>query len=66
MRFTSQSMQELFQGLVVHHVVPLDKVYELARKLALRVSAINNGRQWMASHIRRGDCKDTFRFRTFG
>ncbi|KAF8560342.1 hypothetical protein OG21DRAFT_55341 [Imleria badia] len=55
MRFTTQSMRELFQGLVVHHVVPLDKVYGLARKLDLRISAINNGRQWMASHIRRGD-----------
>lgn len=57
MRFTTQSMQELFQSLVVHHVVPLDKVYGLARKLDLRISAINHGRQWMASHIRRGDCR---------
>lgn len=57
MRFTTQSMRELFQDLVVHHVVPLDKVYELARKLDLRMSAINDGRQWMASHIRRGDCR---------
>ncbi|KAH0838292.1 hypothetical protein J3R83DRAFT_6569 [Lanmaoa asiatica] len=55
MRFTTRPMQELFQGLVVHHVVPIDKVYELARKLDFRISAINNGRQWMASHIRRGD-----------
>jgi hypothetical protein len=39
----------------VHHVVPIDKVYELARKLGLRMSAINNGRQWMAAHLRRGD-----------
>ncbi|KAF8445925.1 hypothetical protein L210DRAFT_3392510 [Boletus edulis BED1] len=55
MRFTTQTMRELFQDLVVHHVVPLDKVYKLARKLDFRISAINNGRQWMASHIRRGD-----------
>lgn len=66
MRFTSQSMQELFQGLVLHHVVPLDKVYQLARKLDLRISAINNGRRWMASHIRRGDCRcTTLGFRPF-
>jgi hypothetical protein len=58
-------MQELFQDLVVHHVVPIDKVYELARKLGLRMSAINNGRQWMAAHLRRGDCRCTIRFRTF-
>lgn len=61
MRFTTQSMRELFQDLVVHHVVPLDKVYELARKLDIRISALNDGRQWMASHIRRGDCKFTIR-----
>lgn len=57
MRFTTQSMRELFQRLVLHHVVPLDKVYELARKFDLRISAINDGRQWMAAHIRRGDCR---------
>ncbi|KIJ68468.1 hypothetical protein HYDPIDRAFT_179583 [Hydnomerulius pinastri MD-312] len=55
MRFTSQSAQQLFQRLVLHHVVPLDKVYDLARKLDLRISAMNNGRQWMSSHVRRGD-----------
>jgi len=55
MRFTTHSMQELFQNLVIHHVVPLDKVYELARKLDFRIAAINDGRQWIASHIRRGD-----------
>ena len=65
MRFTTQWMRELFQRLVVHHVVPLDKVYELARKFDFRVSALNNGRQWMASHIRRGDCRCTLRLGAF-
>ncbi|KAF9229267.1 hypothetical protein BS17DRAFT_792228 [Gyrodon lividus] len=55
MLFTSRSTQELFQRLVLHHVVPLDKVHDLARKLDFRISAMNNGRQWMASHVRRGD-----------
>ncbi|KAF8846365.1 hypothetical protein BDN67DRAFT_986692 [Paxillus ammoniavirescens] len=55
MLLTSQPTQELFQRLVLHHVVPIDKVYDLARKLDSRISAMNNGRQWMASHVRRGD-----------
>ncbi|KAG9314347.1 hypothetical protein JVU11DRAFT_5139 [Chiua virens] len=55
MRFTTRSTQESFQDLVLHHVVPLDRVYELARKLDLRISGMNNGRQWMAAHVRRGD-----------
>ncbi|KAH7930947.1 hypothetical protein BV22DRAFT_1077535 [Leucogyrophana mollusca] len=55
LRFTTTTAREEFARVVLHHVVPVDKVYDLARKLDNRISAMNGGRQWLASHMRRGD-----------
>ncbi|KAH7910940.1 hypothetical protein BJ138DRAFT_1064116 [Hygrophoropsis aurantiaca] len=55
MRFTTAAAREDFARVVLHHVVPLDKVYDLARKLDDRISALNGGRQWVSAHMRRGD-----------
>ncbi|EIW86739.1 hypothetical protein CONPUDRAFT_78988 [Coniophora puteana RWD-64-598 SS2] len=55
MRFTTTQSQENFARAVLHEIVALDKVYDLARKLDFRISEMNDGRAWVASHMRRGD-----------
>lgn len=55
MRFTSTEVRENFAHSVLHDIIALDKVYDLARKLDFRMSKMNKGRAWVASHMRRGD-----------
>jgi hypothetical protein len=56
LRFTSVPRRDLFSRLVLYHVHPIDKVYELAEKLASRVKELTGGRMWLGAHMRRGDC----------
>lgn len=57
MRFTSAKARDDFANLILHGVQPMPAVRELGNRLAKRLTEMNNGRMWMAGHMRRGDCK---------
>ena len=55
-RFTTPEARSELQDRVLHYVVPIDAMYALADELALRMRGLVDGRLWMGSHMRRGDC----------
>lgn len=56
LRFTTSQARENFSRLVLYQMRPIDKILELASRLDERMLALNEGRMWMAAHMRRGDC----------
>jgi hypothetical protein len=56
MRFTEPLARNQYANMVVHTLIPPQKVYDLAEDLASRMRQITNNRQWMGAHMRRGDC----------
>ncbi|EGN96359.1 hypothetical protein SERLA73DRAFT_186078 [Serpula lacrymans var. lacrymans S7.3] len=55
LRFASPEKRDAFARIVLHNVVPTDKVLDLARRLDSRLSELNGGRMWVGAHMRRGD-----------
>ncbi|KAG8895708.1 hypothetical protein FRC01_012239 [Tulasnella sp. 417] len=55
MRFTSEASRDDFARTVLYGLRPIDKVRHLAEQVAERMKEKNNGRMWMAGHMRRGD-----------
>lgn len=56
MRFTEQRARNQYANMVVHTLIPPQKVYDLAAVLASRMRQLTQNRQWMGAHMRRGDC----------
>jgi hypothetical protein len=57
MRFTTPAARDNFAKIVLHDVHPPPKVKSLALKVIERMDKLSNGRLWLASHMRRGDCE---------
>jgi len=55
LRFTTPEGRDIFSRLVLYQMRPIDKVLDLASRLDERMLALNDGRMWMAAHMRRGD-----------
>ncbi|KAG8910007.1 hypothetical protein FRC00_009026, partial [Tulasnella sp. 408] len=55
MRFSSEDARDDFARTVLYGLRPIDVVRDLAEKVAQRMKDRNNGRMWMAGHMRRGD-----------
>ncbi|TFY76959.1 hypothetical protein EWM64_g7055 [Hericium alpestre] len=55
LRFTTTEAREIFADFALHHLHAFPKVFELADKLAQRMSDLTEGRLWMGAHMRRGD-----------
>jgi hypothetical protein len=55
LHFTTVARRDFFSRLVLYHVHSIDKVYELAAKLAARMKDKTEGRMWLGAHMRRGD-----------
>jgi len=55
MRFTEAQSRNQYASMVVHTLIPPQKIYDLAEVLASRMRLITKGRQWMGAHMRRGD-----------
>jgi len=55
MRFTEELARNQYANMVLHTLIPPQKVYDLAEVLASRMLLITEGRQWMGAHMRRGD-----------
>lgn len=49
-----------FASKVVHSLIPLQNVFDLAEALSSRMRLWTEGRMWMGAHMRRGDCKYPF------
>ncbi|EIW85491.1 hypothetical protein CONPUDRAFT_80065 [Coniophora puteana RWD-64-598 SS2] len=55
LRFTTPERRDDFSRLVMFDMHPPQKVLDLAAKLGSRMLEMNEGRMWMAAHMRRGD-----------
>jgi hypothetical protein len=62
LRFITVAERELFASTVLHDMRPNGPVRRLALKIRERMENIVEGRQWMGSHMRRGDCEFPFPF----
>jgi hypothetical protein len=56
MLFTTDAAAEEYQRLVLHKLLPIDALQDLADMLAARMAIRTQGRLWMGAHMRRGDC----------
>ncbi|KZV61940.1 hypothetical protein PENSPDRAFT_270835 [Peniophora sp. CONT] len=54
-RFTTQEALKEFQHYVLHDMVPIDAIQNLANHIADRMSERTQRRLWMGAHMRRGD-----------
>ena len=57
LRFTEASVRDGFTNIVLNSVVHPPAFDVIADELAERMFQLNNGRIWMAAHMRRGDCE---------
>ena len=57
MVFTENKARKRYASMVVHALIPPQKVFDLAEVLASRMLLRTEGRMWMAAHMRRKDCK---------
>ena len=48
--------------MVLHGFRPIPAIIHVADRIATRMLAMNDGRMWMAGHMRRGDCEFKLRF----
>ncbi|VDC06539.1 unnamed protein product [Peniophora sp. CBMAI 1063] len=55
LRFTTGEARTQFAGLVLHGVHPIPAVRALGECFSKRMLDLNNGRQYLAAHMRRGD-----------
>lgn len=57
LRFTTEEARDNFARIVLQDIHVTSRVVELAQKIIERMDMLNDGRSWMAAHMRRGDCK---------
>ena len=57
MRFTEELERKRYASRVMHSLIPPQKIFDLAEVLSSRMLLRTEGRMWMGTHIRRGDCK---------
>ena len=57
MRFTEDIERSKYASLAVHALIQPQPILTLAETLAARMRKLNNGRLWMGTHMRRGDCE---------
>ena len=57
MRFTEELSRKRFASKVVHALIPPQKIFDLAEVLSSRMRLRTEGRMWMGTHMRRGDCE---------
>jgi hypothetical protein len=55
--YTTEEARDDFARIVLQDVRASERVHALAEKVVLRMNGLNDGRTWMAAHMRRGDCK---------
>ncbi|EIW85510.1 hypothetical protein CONPUDRAFT_162695 [Coniophora puteana RWD-64-598 SS2] len=55
LRFTTPERRDTFSEMVLYDTHAPQAVYDLAAKLANRMVEMNEGRMWIAAHMRRGD-----------
>ncbi|KAF9511689.1 hypothetical protein BS47DRAFT_1468488 [Hydnum rufescens UP504] len=53
--FTTVEERIRFTDLVLHGFRPIPQIVHVAERIATRMLAVNDGRMWMTSHMRRGD-----------
>lgn len=54
--FTTEKGRDNFATIVLRNLRPSEEVRNLAKRLVRRMHALNQGRHWIAAHMRRGDC----------
>ncbi len=57
MRFTTRLALNEYLHVVLHDIRHIDAVISLADLMVQRLYDLVGGRLWMATHMRRGDCK---------
>ena len=57
MRFTEDLARDRYASLVLHSLIPPQKILDLADVLSTRMHERTQGRLWMGAHMRRGDCE---------
>lgn len=57
LQFTTTEASREFARSVLNYLRPPDVVYLLAEALDSRLQELTEGRMWMGSHMRRGDCE---------
>lgn len=57
MRFSTPQVRDTFTNIVLKGVVHHPSFDLIADEVAEKMSKLNDGRMWMAAHMRRGDCK---------
>lgn len=62
LRFVSVERRKEFQNIVLHGSIHIPPIEVLSDRVAERMLKLNDGRMWMAGHMRRGDCKFGFCF----
>jgi hypothetical protein len=55
--FTTEEARDDYARIVLQDVRASERVHALAEKVISRMNRFNDGRTWMAAHMRRGDCK---------
>jgi hypothetical protein len=55
--YTTEEARDDFARIVLQDVRASERVHALAEKIISRMNRFNEGRTWMAAHMRRGDCK---------
>jgi hypothetical protein len=58
--YTTEEARDDFARIVLQDVRASSRVHALAEKVVSRMNNVNDGRTWMAAHMRRGDCKRFF------
>lgn len=64
MRFTEEPSRKRFASKVVHALIPPQNIFDLAEVLSSRMRLRTDGRMWMGTHMRRGDCEYPYWIRT--
>lgn len=57
LRFTTIEGRDKLARITLQDIHPTERALNLADKIIKRMHALNDGRSWMAAHMRRGDCK---------
>ena len=57
MLFTEDMARKRYARKVAHSLIPPQKILDLAEVLSSRMRLFTEGRMWMGTHMRRGDCK---------
>ena len=56
-RFTEYKERLRYTSLALYALVQPQPIITLAETLAMRMRQLNDGRLWMGTHMRRGDCE---------